>query len=98
MSEDDFESRLARLADATNDVRPRGDFTARVMQAVEADGASAGRSRRASGFFDDFLVPARRLLPVAALAAALALVWAIKSDHAFDDAAAGADDAVEVEW
>jgi hypothetical protein len=89
--DEDIDARLERLARATEAIEPRADFGARVARAIEAEG------RRES--FHELRQPARRVLPALALAAAVSLVWAVKSDQAFDDAlAAYADDMVELEW
>jgi hypothetical protein len=41
---------------------------------------------------------ARRLVPVAALAAVLGVVWAVQSERAYDDAFAASYGDVETEW
>ena len=88
----DIEARLERLARATDDVRPRPDFAARVARAIEAE-------RDRSGVIDELRRPARRLLPALALAAAVSLVWAVQSDDALDEALlAYPDDTMELEW
>jgi hypothetical protein len=90
-SDEDIDARLERLARATDGIRPRPDFGARVARALEAerDGAMVHELSR----------PARRVLPALALAAAVSLVWAVESDQAFDDAlSAYPDEMVELEW
>jgi hypothetical protein len=88
---EDIDERLERLARATEAIRPRADFGARVAQALEAESRSHG--------FHELRRPARRILPALALAAAVSLVWAFESDRAFDDAlAAYPDEMVELEW
>ncbi len=89
--DEDIDERLERLASATRGVRPRTDFGARVMQAIEHE--------REAGWLQDVLRSARRVIPVAALAAAVTVFWAIRSESSFDEAiAASLDDAVELEW
>jgi len=88
---EDVDARLERLARATEAIRPRPDFGARVARALEAEGRSE--------VFHELRRPARRVLPALALAAAVSLVWAVESDQAFDDAlAAYPDEMVELEW
>ena len=90
MTEND-EQRLDRLRRATEQVGPRADFTARVMR-----GISAGRIE---GWWTDLPRAARRLVPVAVLAAAVATALAVLSTGTFDDALSGTDDnGVEIEW
>jgi hypothetical protein len=89
--DDDIDVRLKRLARATEGVRPRPDFGARVAQALEAE--------HGGGLLLELGRPARRILPALALAAAVSLVWAVQSDLAFDDALSTyADETVELEW
>jgi hypothetical protein len=89
--DEDFDARLARLARATEGVRPRPDFGARVMQAIEREPEL--------GWLQDLLRSARRAIPVAAVVAAVAVFWAIRSESSFDEAmTASLDDAVELEW
>lgn len=73
----DIDERLARLADATRDIAPRADFTARVMSAVQAE--------RGPLFVRVMAQAGRRFLPVAALAAAVALFWAARADDSLDE-------------
>lgn len=84
-----LDGRLARLGGATGGLRPRGGFNDRVMRAVHA-------SR--PGFFESVLRPARAMVPVALMAAALAMGWAVRTDHAADQALASSFDVVEMEW
>lgn len=76
--QEDIEQRLARLSSATQGLRPSAGFSARVMLAI--DGAAP-----APGIFETAWFSARRLLPVAAVAAALAVVWAVQVDGTVDD-------------
>ena len=55
----DVDARLRALGQATESVRARHDFSARVM------GAIAEAEPR--GFWGDLLAPARRVIPVAAV-------------------------------
>ena len=88
---EEIDARLARLGRATEAIGPRADFGKRVMRALDTG--------QDVGWWSDVLRPARRVLPVAALAAAFATVWAAESDVAFDDALSiASDDAVELEW
>jgi len=99
MSDHDHDShaRLERLRLATGGVRPRADFAARVAAAVERDRAAMGAS--ADGYFD-LGRPARRFLPVAALAAALGLVWAARAERTWNDASTASRTSTELdtEW
>ena len=89
--DENIDARLERLAHATEAVRPRPDFGARVARALEAE--------QRGGLLLELGRPARRILPALALAAAFSLVWAVESDQAFDDAlSAYADETVELEW
>jgi len=78
--EEDVDMRLARLARATLVLGPSGGFTARVMAAVERE--------HPLGLIDALWTSSRRLLPIAALAAAVAVVWAVESQTTVDDALA----------
>ena len=89
---DAIDEDLARLARATDGVRPRPGFEDRVMRAVGASSAG-GRT-----WFDDVLVSARRLVPALAVVAVVGVWWAVASDRAADDAVAASSDAVDVEW
>lgn len=91
----DIDARLARLAEATTRVRPRADFTARVLAATA--NAPTGSARK-PGFWDDLPRIARRLVPVAALAALVGVAWGVTNDDAVDDALAGTYGATELEW
>jgi hypothetical protein len=88
-----IDARLERLARATADVKPRVDFGARVMGALENE------KRESGGVLIELGRPARRILPALAVAAAVSLFWAVESNDAFDDAVSlYADESVEVEW
>ncbi len=75
--QEDIDRRLARLSDATEGLRPSAGFSARVMLAIDA--------QPAPGIFETAWFSARRLVPVAAIAAALAVVWAVQVDGTVDD-------------
>ena len=77
-AQEDIDQRLARLSDATHGLRPSTGFSARVMLAVE-------HVERAPNLFESAWFSARRLVPVAAIAAALAVVWAVQVDGTVDD-------------
>lgn len=89
--DENIDARLERLARATDGVRPRADFGARVARALDAE--------QRGGLLLELGRPARRILPALALAAAVSLVWAVESDEAFDDAlSVYAGETVELEW
>lgn len=87
--EDSVESRLAELGAATEPIRARAGFADRVLQAVQVE---------AVGWPVELLRSARRLAPLGAVMAAVALVWALASSSAADEALAVADQTVELEW
>ena len=74
---EDIEQRLLRLSGATAELRVSAGFSSRVMLALEAEAAPH--------FLEHAWFSARRLLPVAAFAAALAVVWAVQVDGSVDD-------------
>jgi hypothetical protein len=86
--EEDIDARLSRLAKATADVRPRGDFSHRVMARIGAEQAFSLTALRA---------PASRFLPFGMLAAALALIWAVSVNNEVNQAVASSDD-TELAW
>jgi hypothetical protein len=89
MSERDIDTELERLTKATESIRPRPDFTARVM------GKIAGEQ----SFWFELPRVARVLVPLAALAAAVGVVWGVATSDVVDTALAdGDDDGVEVTW
>ena len=75
--QEDIDLRLARLSGATDALRPSHGFSARVMLAIDAESAP--------NFFETAWFSARRLVPIAAIAAALAVVWAVQVDGTVDD-------------
>ncbi|HYP91188.1 MAG TPA: hypothetical protein VEQ59_23645 [Polyangiaceae bacterium] len=86
--EEDIDARLSRLSAATAGVRPRADFSRRVMQGIYAEPAGGLLALRS---------PASRFLPVGMLAAALALVWAVSVNNQVNEAMASSDD-TELAW
>jgi hypothetical protein len=87
--DEDLDARLARLAAATADVRPRAHFSARVMQRI-------GREPPLGAVYA-LGAPARRFFPLGMLAAALAMVWAVSVSSQVDEALAASDD-TELSW
>lgn len=86
---EDLEQRLARLSSATNQLRPSAGFSARVMLAID--------HAPAPSFLETTWFSARRLLPVAAIAAAMAVVWAVQVDGTVDDELATSYASMELE-
>lgn len=86
---EDIDQRLARLSLATSAVRPSAGFSARVMFALEAEAAPT--------FLQTTWFSARRLLPIAAIAAALAVGWATQVDRSVDDELATSYAGLELE-
>jgi hypothetical protein len=84
--DDAVDRRLAELGRATESIRARAAFSDRVMLRVLAEGA---------GWREELLRSARRLVPLAALAAVIALVWAVQSETSTDEALAVAEDQEE---
>lgn len=78
--EEEVDAKLSRLAKETAALGPSGGFTARVMAAVERE--------QPLGLIEALWMSSRRLLPIAALAAAAAVVWAVESQTSVDDALA----------
>ena len=90
MSEqEEIELRLARLTAATDSLGPSAGFSARVMLAIEHEAAPS--------FLEATWFSARRLLPVAAIAAAMAVVWAVQVDGTVDDELATSYASAELE-
>lgn len=85
-----MDERLASIGRRTAALRPRPGFDDRVMRAV--------KSSAAPGLFEDVLRSARAMVPVAVMAAALAMGWAVRTDQAADMSLAASFDAVELEW
>jgi hypothetical protein len=87
----EIDERLERLTKATENVRPRADFTARVMGAVAS-------KPEADGFWFQIPRAARWFVPAAALAAALAIGVAVTNQGDVDDAMAANYDEADLEW
>jgi len=85
--QEDLEQRLARIAGATDALRPSAGFGARVMAAID--------HAPPPSFLETTWLSARRLLPVAALAAAMAVVWAVQVDGTVDDELATSYSSIE---
>lgn len=89
---DDIDARLEKLTRATARIAPRADFSARVMR------ATAGRAPEVS-WWGELPKAGFRLLPVAAIVAALGITWAATNAGAVDDAIASSpDDVTELAW
>lgn len=86
---EDIDQRLARLARSTEALRPSAGFSARVMSAVALEATPS--------FLESAWFSSRRLLPVAAIAAALAVVWAAQVDRSVEDELATSYASVELE-
>jgi len=86
---EDMDQRLARLARATEAIRPSTGFSAKVMGVVEAEAAPS--------IFDLAWSSARRLVPVAAIVAGLAVTWAVQMNRSVDDELATSYASVELE-
>jgi hypothetical protein len=92
MTPEDADGRLERLKLATGSVRARPSFAARVAAAVAREPAPAD-------WTFDLLLAARRLVPIAALAAAVGLIWAVQSEHAWSRAhAEAATGELDLQW
>lgn len=89
-SDEAMTERLAAVGRRTAALRPRGGYNDRVMRAVQAS--------RGAGVFDGLVRASRAIMPVAVMAAALAVGWALRTDRAADMALASTYDVVEVEW
>lgn len=89
---DEIDERLSRLTSATSNVKPRADFTARVMQATRA--RSPGLD---TGFWAQLPRAARWVVPAAALLAMVSIGMAATDDGGVDDAIVSADEG-DVDW
>ena len=89
-SDEAMNERLAAIGRSTAALRPRAGYNDQVMRAVQAS--------RGAGVFDGVLRAARAMVPVAVMAAALAMGWAVRTDRAADMEIAASFDAVELEW
>ena len=86
---EDIDQRLARLARSTEALRPSAGFSARVRGAIAREATPS--------FLESAWFSSRRLLPVAAIAAALAVVWAAQVDRSVEDELATSYASVELE-
>ncbi len=84
---DPIDARLAELGKATEPLRARAGFVERVMIATATEGSWQAELVRS----------ARRLVPIALVAAVLAVTWAFMSESS-TDAAIAVTDSVELEW
>ncbi|MBN2194142.1 MAG: hypothetical protein JW751_15100 [Polyangiaceae bacterium] len=92
---DPIEERLARLAEATDSIRPHPGFEARIADAVAAERAALS-SLRASDWVFNVVQSGRLVLAAAALAAGIAVFSAVESAAAYDREAAVAYGTVEL--
>ena len=90
MSDLDLDERLGRLARASESIRARPGFNDEVMLAA--------LSSAPAGLGVDLSRSLRRMVPLAVLAAALSVLWAVISEQGTDEAFAAADETVELEW
>jgi hypothetical protein len=86
--EQDIDTRLARLAAATDGMTARPGFSGRVMARI---------GQEPLGTLHLLQAPARRFLPLGMLAAAAAFVWAVSVNSQVDEAMASSDD-TELTW
>jgi hypothetical protein len=87
--QEDLDQRLLRLSNATNAIHASRGFSSRVMLAVQAEAAPS--------WFESARFSARRVVPALAMAAALAVVWAVQVDGTVDDELAKSYAALELE-
>jgi hypothetical protein len=87
--DEELDAKLSRLAMETNPLGPSGGFTARVMAAIERE--------QPLGLVEALWASSRRFLPIAALAAAAAVVWAVESQTSVDDALAVTYGAMDID-
>lgn len=87
MSEETPDDRLERLRKATDAVRPRANFVARVT----------GRLPPTS-WLEELVLASRKPLALAALLAAFLVLWAIRAEHSANLALAMSYSSVEVDW
>jgi hypothetical protein len=88
---DEIDERLERLRSATDGVRPRADFSARVLGAVSA------KAKPAVDFWSQLPRAARWFVPVAALTALVSLGLAASDRTDVDDAVVANWDEADVE-
>jgi len=89
MSEDRFDELIA----ATDRVAPRADFTARVMEGIDR---SDPNDLAPTGFWGDLPRAAKRIVPVALIAAAASAILAYRAIGAADEDASFAPPADQV--
>jgi len=89
LSPEDADARLERLRRATGSARSRPGFVDRVAAAVDREAVP--------DWIGDLTRAARKLIPIAAVAAALGVAWATASERAWNDAIAASAD-LDVEW
>jgi hypothetical protein len=88
--EQGIERELARLAAATEAVRPRAGFEARVLAAVSLE--------RAPGWERGVLRFGKAMLAAAAVSALLSVIAAARTDEPDDDAVAMTYGLEEMDW
>jgi len=87
--DEELDAKLSRLATQTAGLGATAGFTARVMAAIERE--------QPLGLIEALVTSSRRFLPIAALAAAAAVVWAVESQTTVDDALAVTYGSVELD-
>jgi hypothetical protein len=93
---EEVDARLERLKRATDSIRPRADFAARVATQLAREKVRETSSR---GWATDLGKPARRFVPVAAIAAAVGLLWAAQSERSSRSARMTASSAeLDTQW
>jgi hypothetical protein len=91
MNDDEaLDRELAKLGQRTMAVHPRVGFADRVLEAVQVENTTR--------YDREVLRSGRRFLPVAALAAVVALMGAALGESSTNAALAVADDPVEIAW
>jgi hypothetical protein len=93
----ELDARFERLASATEQVGPRPDFLDRVMQAVASEGDIAVSSNSAD-WLGGVLAASRFALGGAALAALVAIAFALQSQPVDAEETLLTYDTVEVGW
>jgi hypothetical protein len=87
--EDNVDGKLKRLAAETESIGASAQFSTRVMQGLPRV--------MPSGFWTDVTASARWLVPAFALAAVVAVVWAVSSEELNTELLASTETA-EIEW
>lgn len=88
-TDEELDERLAKLRELTEGLRARGGFTGAVMQAIATEPA---------GWFETAWRASLRTVPIAALCAMAALIWAAQSESAVNEELAIAQGSVEMDW